>query len=195
MSTTSRREARRRRIIDGGADRLAFITGRIESLPSDDTSAPPGIINQDVAVEEEPPVLPSPSEEEEESEESSRHKPSLRITTRQLYSAIKASENIRIWCSLATALLIIFSYVLGFGSIFGLEPAYVLLVINTSSVVVKLDRRNVIREEGFSSGDLLARALEMLLLLHHIIGVLFMDLFIYAIVLISGFSLVTTLGW
>lgn len=40
MATSSSREERRKRILDRGSDRLALISGRIQSLPSSPISSP-----------------------------------------------------------------------------------------------------------------------------------------------------------
>lgn len=68
MATASgSRDSRRRRIVDRGSDRLALITGRIQTLPSpptsppDDASSPPSLAGPDHAHISDGTLRPPPS--------------------------------------------------------------------------------------------------------------------------------------
>uniref|UniRef100_A0A5B6YPW0 Uncharacterized protein n=1 Tax=Davidia involucrata TaxID=16924 RepID=A0A5B6YPW0_DAVIN len=293
---TSDRVARRRRIVDRGSDRLALITGRIQTLPSSSTSpephhshtasCPPLISNDhhdfQTHISDQSPVSPQGEDKPSSallpkhdtspesgqfnaSDGGSRAQPLLRkcetstetlrasaweadgrvqsspvsstvqnssisasdtehrfqpqthnhkiFTPNQISSAITASERIRIYCSVAAAILVVLSYV-GFPilgsslvrSIIMLRPLYLLLLTNISIVLAQL----LEKQKGFesvqqeandpSTGDYglaeqLGKALELGLVLQNIMGALFMDSSVYAIVVICGVSLAQRLGW
>lgn len=136
------------------------------------------------------------------------------LTTGQICSAVAASENIRMCCSVAAAILVISSYIgfpnLGLSNIGGIiifRPLYLLLLTNISIVVgrvILVTRGAELRTGRMSSVptvggnalvDQMGKALESGLLLQNIFGALFMDFSIYAVVLISGLSLVRRFGW
>ncbi|XP_057792248.1 uncharacterized protein LOC131009068 [Salvia miltiorrhiza] len=264
------REARRRRIIERGSDRLALISGRIQSLPPDpdqsisSTSSPAQIPATDSSPHEdaasnsllpneesvqeqgpnhavsdlavEPPQLnsynagssPSRSLEplhdtNEESSQipSSDNRPAQDrqleqthhslFTPGQIRSAVAASENTRMFCSIAAAVLVIASYmglpVGGFRGIILLRPFYLLLLTNMTIVLGRLilgargiDSRTGRRRSsaptagGNDLADQLGRALELGLLMQKVLGAVSMDFTIYAVVLVCGLSLVQKLG-
>ncbi|PIM99879.1 hypothetical protein CDL12_27621 [Handroanthus impetiginosus] len=258
------REARRRRIVERGSERLALITGRIESLPPDpdpdqshsSTSQPPAdsahheeiasspsLPNQESGTEpsqhdiiaETVEPLPSNIEEtkstvagpvasqgieEELSQISSSTRSSAQnqqrershhfsFTTVQICDAITATENIRMWCSVAAAILVVLSYIgfpiLGCHSIRSIiifRPLYLLLLTNMSIVLARLllATQGAEIRMGQTSGvpalggnalvDQLGKALESGLLLQNIFRALFMDFSIYAVILLCGLTLV-----
>uniref|UniRef100_A0A5B6YNP8 Uncharacterized protein n=1 Tax=Davidia involucrata TaxID=16924 RepID=A0A5B6YNP8_DAVIN len=288
----SSREARRRRIVDRGSDRLAIITGRIQTLPSSSSephhshtaSCPPLISNDhhDFQTHLSDQSLVSPHGEDKPfssllpkhdastesgqfnaSDDGSRSQPLLRkcetstealrapaweanvrvqsspvsstvqnssisasdtdhhfqsqthhhkfFTPNQISSAIAASESIRIYCSLAVAILVVLSYV-GFpilGShIIMLRPLYLLLLANISVVLARLllekqgeferaeqEANNVPSMEEYSLAEQVGKALESGLVLQNIMAALFMDSSVYATVVICGLSLAQRLGW
>lgn len=130
------------------------------------------------------------------------------FTAGQIRSAVAASENTRMYCSVATAVLVIASF-MGFpvSGIIILRPVYLLLLTNITIVL----GRAILGERGMESrtgrrrsaptvggnglADQLGKALELGLLMQKIIGALFMDFSIYAVVLVSGLSLVRKSGW
>ncbi|KAG8381871.1 hypothetical protein BUALT_Bualt05G0017900 [Buddleja alternifolia] len=133
------------------------------------------------------------------------------ITTRQIHSAISASENIRTFCSITAGILVMLSYT-GFPmlsshvftSVVFFRPVYLLLLTNISIVIGRLvlgaqgavQRTSSVPTFGGNGlVDQMGKALELGLLLKKISGAFFMDFSIYAVVLICGFSLVRTLGW
>ncbi|KAL2543911.1 hypothetical protein Fot_13144 [Forsythia ovata] len=269
------REARRRRIVDRGSDRLALITGRIHSIPShpeQPDQLPSGspqheekvygsllanhdshnqferLNNSDEKVEPLSTLLPSlpsklltPESDNDgniestraavllgDKEESSQVSSSIQTpatdsrlqppshqnlpTANQICTAIAASESTRIRCSIAAAILVLLSYTgfpfLGWGifrSIICFRPLYLLLITNISIVVALLLLEKQGREERQTSSipsvggdgliDQVAKALESWLLMQKIVGALFMDCSIYAVVLVCGLSVAQRLGW
>lgn len=131
------------------------------------------------------------------------------FTAGQVRAAIAASEKIRIYSSVAAAILVISSYIQlpVVGSVLIFKPVYLLLLTSISIVLARLilgregaDSRNRQRSSVPSIGgngaiDQLGKALESGLLLQKVFGALFMDFSIYAVVLICGLSLVRNLGW
>ncbi|XP_075488024.1 uncharacterized protein LOC142527182 [Primulina tabacum] len=259
MDTVSSREARRRRLSDRGSERLALITGRVQSLSPDPDLSPasairstpfdsseredPSLLNRDSVRElsqrdncvpeaepllrngdkgksvaststtllgQEEPVFQAPPSVQNpakthQHEHHSHHNP---LTTGEIISAISASENVRIRCAVAAALLVILSYIgfpiLGWGVIRGtifFRPLYLLLLTNMSIVIARIlsekdgaDARARQMNKVTSSGenglaDQLGRALESGLLLQNIFGALLMDFSIYVVVLVCGLSL------
>ncbi|KAL1546217.1 hypothetical protein AAHA92_22846 [Salvia divinorum] len=251
------REARRRRIIERGSDRLALISGRIQSLPPDPDqfiSPPPAIdspqqeeaasnslLPNDESVQEkgQEPALsdltvdPSPLEsyngssipsrsvalhdtKEEPSQIPSsaqqrpaqdRQREDALFTPDKIRLAVAASENTRMFCSIAAAVLVIASFmglpIVGFRGIMLFRPFYLLLLTNITVVLGRLivgargvDSRTR-RRSNAGGNDLagqLGRALELGLLMQKIVGAVSMDFSIYAIVLVSGLSVVQILG-
>ncbi|CAA0821333.1 Unknown protein [Striga hermonthica] len=267
-ATGGSKEARRRRIIERGADRLALITGRIQSLPPDpdtDQSRPPvtpsaqipsDAVKLENALSDSPPLpnLEEPSQlhtlvenkeplpenstkgknimsspvalEKEETSEISQEQSQLSSSTQRtqvdqaepsqrnpftaahISSAITASENIRMCCSVAAAILVILSYVkfpiLGgdiIRNIVTFKPLYLLLLTNISIVLAWLILG--IQSSGLKTGratsapkfggndmvDRLGEVLEKGLLMQKILEAMFMDFGIYAVVLVCGLSL------
>lgn len=133
----------------------------------------------------------------------------FRLTPGQIRSAIAGSENIRLWCSVAAAILVILSYIgfpfLGFSYIRGImtfRPVYLLLVTNISIVMgrvilgaqgVESRRKSIVG--GNSSVDQLAKALDLASLLQNIVRAWFMDFSVYTVVLVSGLSVVRGFVW
>ncbi|KAL0327564.1 UNVERIFIED_CONTAM: hypothetical protein Sangu_1834400 [Sesamum angustifolium] len=267
------REARRRRIVERGSERLALITGRIQSLPSDppqhsppsnpfrayysdladiaqhddvasgsplpdheparelsqhhtqDETVEPLLQNSEKGRSITPRAVTPLGPEEELSQISSsmqtpaqdrqrEHRHRNLLTAGQVYSAIAASEKIRMCSSIAAAMLVILSYVgipvLGFGitrNIIMSRPVYLLLLTNISIVLARVilgaqgaelrmgQKRSVPNFGGNTVVDQLGKALELALLLQNIFGALLMDFGIYAVVLICGLSVVQKLGW
>ncbi|KAK4401168.1 hypothetical protein Sango_1222900 [Sesamum angolense] len=258
------REARRRRIVERGSERLALITGRIQSLPPDppplaplkplpillsmmmqpgsslpdhesvrelsqhhtqDETVEPLLQNSEKGRSITPRSVTPLGPEEELSQISSsiqtpaqdrqrEHRHRNLLTAGQVYSAIAASEKIRMCSSIAAAMLVILSYVgfpvLGFGitrNIIMSRPVYLLLLTNISIVLARVifgaqgaelrmgQKRNVPNFGGNTVVDQLGKALELALLLQNIFGALLMDFGIYAVVLICGLSVVQKLGW
>ncbi|KAL3819037.1 hypothetical protein ACJIZ3_004942 [Penstemon smallii] len=263
----SSREARRRRILERGSERLALITGRIQSLPEAGTfSRNPFVIyssrdkhittnsslpfqdsgkeasldqilnkpvetllhNRDKDTSKATRSVSSLGADEELSQVSSSIQSPLLdhqyerqshrnlLTMGQICTAIAASENIRVHCSVAAAVLVILSYtgipILSWHvvrSTILFRPLYLLLLTNISIVLARLimgsqgpesrmaqtKRNSVPAFGGNGLVDLVGKALEAGLLMQNIVGALSMDFSIYAVVLICGLSLIRMLGW
>lgn len=279
MMATATREARRRRIVDRGSDRLALITGGINTLPS--SSSSPSSINHNHdqpigsdAVEDKSsssllPMHESASEsgeinaavgkirdqlvckcettnedlralswEVESQSQSSQvlspvqespicspdtecrlepqgHRAGF-FTPKQISSAIKGTESIRIYTSLAVAILVVLSFV-GFPilgsrsmkSILFFRPLHLVLITNMSIVLSRLllDKKQAGLERtdqqankvspagGYGLAEQVGKALELGLVLQRIMGAFFLDCSVYAIVLICGLSMAQKLGW
>ncbi|KAL6547578.1 hypothetical protein OROHE_009283 [Orobanche hederae] len=264
-ATGGSREARRRRIVERGADRLALITGRIQSLPPDPNpdqspyaACPPGQVPADGYQHENVDSNKQLSDDEPGGEPSQRHilldetkepllenidngeavssrpvaslgveseeqsqilSPPMQIertlgnsfTTGRISKAIASSENIRTYCSVAAAILVIFSYIefpiLGcrlVRSVLISKPLFLLLLTNISIVLVlgihgpELRTGHTSSVPKFSGKllvDQMGKALESGLLLQKILEAMFIDFGIYAVVLVCGLSLVRILGW
>ncbi|KAI8547296.1 hypothetical protein RHMOL_Rhmol07G0183800 [Rhododendron molle] len=279
MMATATREARRRRIVDRGSDRLALITGGINILPS---SSLPSTINHNHdqpigsdAVDDKSsnsllPMHESASESGEinaavgkirdqlvlckcettnedlralswevdsQSQSSQVLSPVQEspicspdtecqlepqgyrarfFTPKQISSAIKATESIRIYTSLAAAIIVVLSFV-GFPvlgscsmkSILFFRPLHLVLITNVSIVLSRLlldkkqaalertdQQANKVSPAGrYGLAERVGKALELGLVLQRIMGALFMDCSVYAIVLICGLSVAQKLGW
>ncbi|XP_047977044.1 uncharacterized protein LOC125219181 [Salvia hispanica] len=247
------REARRRRIMERGSDRLALISGRIHSLPPDpdqfisspaavdstqqEEAASNSLLPNDESVQEkgqeparsdrtvEPPPLNSyngstiPSESvalhdstnEEPSQIPSsaqqrpvqdRQREHTLFTPDQIRLAVAASENTRMFCSIAAAVLVIASFVgvpiVGLRCIMLFRPFYLLLLTNITIVLGRLIAGSRPRRRSNAGrndlADQLGRALELGLLMKKIVGAVSMDFSIYAVVLVFGLSVVQILG-
>lgn len=258
------REARRRRIVERGADRLALITGRIQtlppeshlfepspSLPSDvpqaseddkassfenshhDSPAESDKIGTSEAAsmlpkletsrevlkdfdKEEDILVPSScapliSHENDLTELRLRH--GKIFTPKQINSAIAATENTRIYFSLAVAIVVALSYagfpILGntiVKNIIHYRPLYLVLITDISIVLKKLvlEGRHVQRSEreinevpsvgGYGPAEQLGRALGLGLCFKNITNAMFMDFSIYAIVLVCALAVAQKLG-
>ncbi|XP_059642254.1 uncharacterized protein LOC132284188 [Cornus florida] len=137
------------------------------------------------------------------------------FTPNQIRSAVSASESTRIYCSLAAAILVVLSYVgfpvLGSYMIKNIvlrRPLYLLLLTNISIVLARLlleNQRGFARSEqggnnipsigGNGLAEQVGNALESGLVLQNIMGAVFMDCSVYAIVVICGLSLAQKVGW
>ncbi|XP_052203817.1 uncharacterized protein LOC127809145 [Diospyros lotus] len=142
------------------------------------------------------------------------------FTSNKISSAIAASARIRTYCSVAAAVLAVLSYV-GFpilgsriikSTIF-FRPFYLVLITNVSIVVARLlldkERGSEKTKQEANNGeannesspgadgfvDQVGKALETGLLLQNIMGSIFMDFSIYAIIVICGISMAKTVGW
>ncbi|XP_050126264.1 uncharacterized protein LOC126603454 [Malus sylvestris] len=276
--TTNSREARRRKIMERGSDRLALITGRIQTLSpssslssspppdpathSEDTdlpsrhqiprthvpdqipvftpeieemwSAPSTVQNESPTSQTEthvPGQIPvfTPEIEERRSSSStvqdesppstvqnesrpsslSFEKPRL-FTASRISGAIEASERIRIYISMAIAVLVAFSH-LGFpllGSklvktLMGFRPLYLVLVTNVTLVLARIfdsgQQRHHRVPAGIGEGqtmsgseyewaERLGKALGIGLLGKKVLDALFMDCAVYAIIVVCGLS-------
>ncbi|XAR70902.1 hypothetical protein NMG60_11027940 [Bertholletia excelsa] len=137
------------------------------------------------------------------------------FTPNQVCSAIAVTKSTRIYCSLITAILVVLSCI-GFPilgshiirSILFFRPLYLVLLTNISIVIAQLllgkhrgsqeikreaDNTSSVAEEGFV--EQIGKTLEMGFLLQKIMDAIFMDSIVYAVVTISGLSLVQKLGW
>ncbi|KAM2544527.1 hypothetical protein TB1_016201 [Malus domestica] len=281
--TTNSREARRRKIMERGSDRLALITGRIQTLPpssslssspppdpathSEDTdlpsrpsispdqfprthvpdqipvftpeieemwSAPSTVQNESPTSQTEthvPGQIPvfTPEIEERRSSSStvqdesppstvqnesrpsslSFEKPRF-FTASRISGAIEASERIRIYISMAIAVLVVFSH-LGFpllGSklvktLMGFRPLYLVLVTNVTLVLARIFDSGQQRHHRVLAGigegqtmsgseyewaERLGKALGIGLLGKKVLDALFMDCAVYAIIVVCGLS-------
>lgn len=269
MSTNSRE--RRRRIAERGSDRLALITGRIESLPASSRSLsdlPPSVVSpdedkpfksfsqdfrsdtlqldkydiptgieQDIlqsdsssqesrpsALDTDENIKQSPLSSKTESSpistsnvgrQSENSEPVIRrhyygISPKQISVAVAASEMIRIYCSVAAAILVFLSYI-GF-PIFGnriiksiilSRPLCLLLVTNMTVVLVPLllDERRLVNSSAEVSGASplgefqFGKALEIGMMLQQVFSGLFMDCSVYSVVVVCLLSLAQKLGW
>lgn len=270
----SSRESRRRRIVERGADRLAFIQGRLNTFPTEPEivpspasvlpaqDLPPSVSDQ--ATESALPEVPkpdldadsgptndseggiveelesntaeprvggsnpafdsskevdpllasladqissiSPSRTRQSSESlTRRHNP---FSPKQISSAISLSERIRLFCSLAIAMLVVSSQ-MGFPllqsgfvkSIIGFGPLYLVLLTNVTIVIVRLllrdhgaRERRVIGEntsspaDDFGWAEQLGKTLELGLLMQKAIDAVFMDCSVFALVIVFGLS-------
>ncbi|CAA6672773.1 unnamed protein product [Spirodela intermedia] len=137
MATESAREARRRKILERGSDRLAFITGQARSLPPSaiDSPATPRLLigtrdrrpsvetflKNEESNEAAYSVLPSSGEIEPATTDDASHHPVVTtgphpakrqariFTAQRISSSISASENIRILCAVSIAALVVHS--------------------------------------------------------------------------------------
>ncbi|CAN6540094.1 unnamed protein product [Malus baccata var. baccata] len=280
--TTNSREARRRKIMERGSDRLALITGRIQTLPpSSFSSSPPpdpATHSEDTALPSRPSISPDqiprthvpdqipvftpeieemwsapstvqnesptsqtetqfpgqipvftpgieerrsssstvqdespPSTVQNESRPSSLsfEKPRL-FTASRISGTIEASERIRIYISMAIAVLVVFSH-LGFpllGSklvktLMGFRPLYLVLVTNVTLVLARIFNSGQQRHHRVPAGigegqtmsgseykwaELLGKALGIGLLGKKVLDALFMDCAVYAIIVVCGLS-------
>lgn len=135
------------------------------------------------------------------------------FTPKQISSAVKATESTRTYSSLGVAILVVLSFV-GFPilgrhvvkSVVFFRPLYLVLIIDVSIVLSwllldkqqrGLERTGQVANKVSSGGGyvLAGKALEFGLVLQKIMGALFMDCSVYAIVLICGLSVAQKLGW
>ncbi|KAK3000027.1 hypothetical protein RJ639_024330 [Escallonia herrerae] len=137
------------------------------------------------------------------------------FTPNQISSAIAASERTRTYFAVSAAVLVVLSFV-GFPildshtvrRIMFSRPLYLLLLTNISIVLARLvlgKEGKVVKSEqdavsdtslsGYGLADQLGKALESGLVLQNVVGAVFMDISVYAVVLVCGLSLATMLGW
>ncbi|KAL1833162.1 uncharacterized protein LOC108205212 [Daucus carota subsp. sativus] len=270
MATSSSRDARRRRIAERGSDRLALITGRLNSLPSSKSFSdlPPTVVPQkedkhttsfscdlsndpsqhekyeggtgieqhrvqshsssqesrpsaldaDEKIKQRPvssktegsPISTLNAEHQSANIEPVIHARSNGISPRQISIAVAASEMIRIYCSLAAAIVVFLSYIgfpiLGNGiikSVILSRPLYLLMVTNISIVLVPLllDKQRPVNSSAEASGASplgafqFGKALEVGMMLQQVFGGLFMDCSVYSVVVVCLLSLAQKLGW
>ncbi|CAI8612745.1 unnamed protein product [Vicia faba] len=189
---------RRRRILQQGSDRLAFIQGRIQTLP------PP---------ESQPLFQPQPPTTHQDSSDEISQLEEPRsfdfISLRDVTNAVDASRFTRLCCSIIVALLVVASC-LGFSlikTIISFRPLYLVLLTNSSFVVAKIisgkqrgsderlrrRRNNASASASADSSDQyaqLAKTLEIGMVLKTVADAVFIDCAVYAIVLICSLSLV-----
>ncbi|KAK2984436.1 hypothetical protein RJ640_022579 [Escallonia rubra] len=136
------------------------------------------------------------------------------FTPNQISSAIAASERTRTYFSVAAAILVVLSFagfpILGSNTIKRImfsRPLYLLLLTNISIVLSRLllgKERRVVKFEqaavsdtslgGYGLADQLGKALELGLVLQNVVGAVFMDFSVYAVVLVCGLFLASMLG-
>ncbi|KAK1370066.1 RNA-binding (RRM/RBD/RNP motifs) family protein [Heracleum sosnowskyi] len=131
------------------------------------------------------------------------------ISPKQISVAVAASEMIRIYISVAAAILVFLSYI-GFPilgssiikSIILSRPLCLLLVTNISVVLVPLLLdNNLVNSSAEVSGASplgtfeFGKALEIGLMLQQCFGGLFMDCSVYSVVVVCLLSLAQKLGW
>ncbi|CAL5435464.1 unnamed protein product [Camellia sinensis] len=137
------------------------------------------------------------------------------FTPNQISCAIAVSESTRIYCSLPAAILVVLSHVglpvLGshiVKSTIFFGPLYLVLLTNVSIVLAQLllgkqRRLEQIEQEansvpligGYGFAEQVGKALESGLVLQNIVGAMFMDCSVYAVVVACGLSLVHKFGW
>ncbi|KAI3977372.1 hypothetical protein MKX01_000285, partial [Papaver californicum] len=134
------------------------------------------------------------------------HHPTL-FTPKRISSAIAASENFRVLCSITIALLVILSHenlpiLSGSGIVKNFimsRPLYLVLLADFTIVVALLllaKRGSPVKavEEENNRAMNLGEALETGILIYKAFRAVFMDCSVYAVVLISGLSLLQTFG-
>ncbi|ESR63835.1 hypothetical protein CICLE_v10009124mg [Citrus x clementina] len=127
------------------------------------------------------------------------------LTPSQISSAISATERTRLFCSIAIALFVVFSYLefppLGSGFIkliLGFRPLFLVLLTNVTAVVSRLlfnnrggFQRAVRGGDNSPSTDSWAQVsntLEVGLMMQKVIDAIFMDCSVYSIVVICGLA-------
>lgn len=156
------------------------------------------------STNEEPSQTPSSAQQTPVQDRQREH---TLFTPDRIRSAVAASENTRMFCSVAAAVLVIASFVgvpiVGLRGIMLFRPFYLLLLTNMTVVLGRLivGGRGVesrTRRRSYAGGndlaDQLGRALELGLLMQKIVGAVSMDFSIYAVVLVFGLSAVQILG-
>ncbi|KAM7274463.1 hypothetical protein ACFE04_016329 [Oxalis oulophora] len=277
-TTPNNREARRRKIVERGSDRLALITGRIHNLPSspsgsgssplshypspfspnskdevfgsmlqklekiadasqklgEDYSArsrtesslsesgteikeskalPSSEISGEAsklhASESRGRVLSSPANGTTEQSVEPRVNQQGTLTSNQIISAISATETLRLYCSVAFALLVVLSQI-GFPilgcnfikNIIGFRPLYLLLLTNLTIVVSRLLLENggalrlsimkrSMNPASDNNGwtDHIGKALEIGLVLQKSFDAAYTDCCVYAVIVVCGLFL------
>lgn len=149
-------------------------------------------------------------EHQSENSEPVIHRRYNSISPKQVTVAVAASEMIRVYCSLAAAILVFLSYI-GFPilgsnivkSVILSRPLYLLLVTNISVVLVPLllDKNGQVNSTAEASGASplgafqFGKALEIGLMLQQVFSGLFMDCSVYSVVVVCLLSLAQKLGW
>ncbi|KAJ6794722.1 Uncharacterized protein M6B38_230350 [Iris pallida] len=251
------REARRRRLVSRGGDRLAFITGQSRSFRNDDlplppptppatatataeeVTAPPKIQADDQITssaaenyerkerslkETSSETLPKNEPNFEAKNEISKSAPSnetrkpetdnnrkvepspcvapppravaakrnfISFTPNQISSSITASEDIRVLSAVIVALLVVISYHLGIGGIFGFRPLFLVLLTDATIVFGRLLMNRGGGEEEKRTGEGgedwdIGRMLEAVMVLQKASSAAFMDCSICAVIMICG---------
>ncbi|KAJ0091660.1 hypothetical protein Patl1_12857 [Pistacia atlantica] len=132
------------------------------------------------------------------------------FTPSQISSAISATEHIRLFCSVAVALLVVLSYV-GFPllgsniikSIISFRPLYLVLLTNLTIVLSRLlfdnhgglrrairGENNIPSTDAYGWAEQASKALEVGLLAQKVINAIFMDCSVYSIIVICGLCFV-----
>ncbi|KAL8110009.1 uncharacterized protein LOC141672381 [Apium graveolens] len=202
-------------------DKYGGKTGIQEDILQSDSSSPesiPSALDTDEKIEQSPVsseiegLLSSTFNIGRQSDNS---EPAIRrhytsISPKQISVAVAASEMIRIYCSVAAAILVFLSYI-GFPilgsyivkSIILFRPLCLLLVTNISIVLVPLllDDNRLVNSGAEASGASplgafeFGKALEIGLMLQQCFGGLFMDCSVYSVVVVCLLSLAQKLGW
>ncbi|KAL5130818.1 hypothetical protein HKD37_12G033817 [Glycine soja] len=163
----SRDARRRRRILQQGSDRLAFITGRIQTLPDPLSSSQPqsqshhpNVDDSDSISQNPEPdntVIQTPPKHEGENEISTvpepkpepepelfqlqppqTEEPKRFITPSDITRSINSSRVTRLCCSIFVAILVILSYPKFFSTVITFRPLYLVLVTNLTVVIARL---------------------------------------------------------
>ncbi|XP_020235506.1 uncharacterized protein LOC109815256 [Cajanus cajan] len=188
----SRDARRRRRILQEGSDRLAFITGRIQRLPDPNTTS---VHHPQPPPQPEISTAPTPQPEPEPQPEAVRLQPQPRsqrlITPSDISGAIYASRGRRLCCSVLVALLVLASY--SFGIPISFRPLYLLLLTNLTLLIAYLFSAQNRGSSGEGLGQL-AKTLELCLLLRSVADAVFIDCAVYSLVLVCGLSLLRTIN-
>lgn len=193
-------------------------TGIKQDIIESDSSSPesrPSALDTDEKIKQSPvssKIEGSTSNvggQSENSEPVIRHHYSS-ISPKQISVAVAASEMIRIYCAVTTAILVFLAYigfpVLGSSiikSIILSRPLCLLLVTNISVVLVPLilDNKRLVNSSAEASGASplgafeFGKALEIGLMLQQCFGGLFMDCSVYSVVVVCLLSLAQKLGW
>lgn len=130
--------------------------------------------------------------------------------TSEISCAISATEHIRLFCSVAVALLVVLSYV-GFPilgsniikSIISFKPLYLVLLTNLTVVLSRLlydsqggfqtairGENNIPSSDGYDWAEQASKALEVGLLMQKVIDAVFIDCSVYSIIIICGLCFV-----
>lgn len=202
-------------------DKYGGQTGTKQDIPEPDSSSQesrPSALDTDEKVKQSPVSsqiegsLSSTSNVGRQSENSEPviHQHYNGLSPRKISAAVAASEMIRIYCSIAVAILVFLSYI-GFPflgrsiikHIILTRPLCLLLVTNISIVLVPLllDNKRPVNSSAEASGASplgafqFGKALEIGMMLQQCFGGLFMDCSVYSVVVICLLSLAQKLGW
>ncbi|XP_078428125.1 uncharacterized protein LOC144700563 [Wolffia australiana] len=180
MATESAREARRRKILERGSDRLAFITGQTRSLPppQDEGVSVAAEIKSDTPTEIEL-TDNGPSFNSNEATTLLRNRDIAHLTNdeasanltsrsgaqplvfnaRIIFSSISATENLRLLCTISVGILTVLSWrgrvsVSDAGkSIFGFGPIYMVGLTNLAFLIGLVYTRMLKEKGGAGRGE------------------------------------------